>query len=200
MTSLYSKWARERYEQEQKQNAQEVERLNQMKLSEWLEAKESRRPNIFVDQDNTLLVLMDKFSLDKKGKWAKENATEAVINKYPVAILPRPGAKQFLKECKKIGNVYVLTAGVSHYQKQVLAKVGMLELVEDVFGRDNFHEVPQGRSILIDNLPHNHGNSVVKLQSMGGGMYIKVSDWEGDHSNDSELINALAKIHQAFAS
>jgi FMN phosphatase YigB (HAD superfamily) len=167
--SLYSEWARKRYAEEHQRIAQDQERHNEMKLSEWLEAKSVEESIIFVDQDNTLLLLATMEHIARLGSWANENSTSANIMGYHVGILPRPDARHFLAECRRMAKVYVLTAGVSHFQEQVLDAVKMRDAVDGVFGRDNYHEVPKGkRSILIDNLPHNHPNSVAKLDAMGG--------------------------------
>lgn len=110
-----------------------------MYLSKWLEEKENGQPNIFVDQDNTLLYSTSDKIIKKLGKWAIENAVSANIFGNQLSILPRPFALNFLNECRKIGKVYILTAGISSFQKQVLEKVNMLNSVEGVYGRDNFH-------------------------------------------------------------
>ncbi len=198
--SLYSEWARSRYAEEHQRIAQEQERHNEMKLSEWLEAKSAEEPAIFVDQDNTLLLLATMEHIARLGNWANDNSKFANIMGYHVGVLPRPHALNFLSECRRIAKVYVLTAGVSHFQQEVLETVGMLDAVDGIFGRDNYHEVPKGkRSLLIDNLPHNHPNSVAKLDAMGGGMFLKVPDWEGLDPKDQALMNILPKIQKAFA-
>lgn len=199
--SLYSVWARKRYEEEQKKVLLEQEENNQMHLSEWLEDKGNKQPSIFVDQDNTLLYLTSAETIAQLGEWAKDNSVFARISGYQVAILPRPHALHFLSECRRIGKVYILTAGVSGFQKQVLDKVHMLDAVEGVYGRDNFHEVPQDqKKVLIDNLPFNHPNSKAKLHAMGGGMYLKVPDWEGQDSKDDALLRTISTLKKTFNS
>lgn len=201
MPSLYSIWARKRYEEEAKKNAQDLENHNMLKLSEWLESKKILKPTIFVDQDNTLLCLTDKTTLSNLGDWENKNATFVDIMGNHVGVSPRPNAKTFLAECKKIGTVYILTAGITTFQEKVLESVGMLNMVQDVYGRDRYHEVPKdGHNILIDNLPHTHANSDAKLLVMGGGMFIKVADWNGDNKNDNILLEIVPKIKKAFQS
>jgi FMN phosphatase YigB (HAD superfamily) len=198
--SLYSIWARQRYEEEHRKLAQDQEKHNQMKLEEWLEEKSNKEPTIFVDQDNTLLLLANMESMARRGKWVNDNSAFANIMGYHVGILPRPHALKFLAECNKIGTVYVLTAGDSSFQKQVLKTVGMLDSVKGVFGRDTYHEVPKAsRSVLIDNLAHSHPNSVEKLQAMGGGAFLKVPDWEGLDPKDTYLMEILPKLKKIFA-
>src|SRR4051812_22513477 len=98
--SLYSLWARKRYSEEQIKNAQDLERHNHMKLSEWLEAKKNAEPTIFVDQDNTLLLLSGMDHIARLGSWANNNTTFSHVMGYNVDILPRPHAKTFLNECR----------------------------------------------------------------------------------------------------
>lgn len=199
--SLYSFWARKRYAEEVKKNAEELEKHNMLKLSEWLETKKNLEPTIFVDQDNTLLYLSDVMTMSRLGSWANNNATFADIMGNNVGILPRPHAKNFLSECKKIGTVYILTAGTTSFQEKVLESVGMLSMVKDVYGRDRYHEVPKGgHNILIDNLPHTHFNSDSKLAVMGGGMFLKVPDWNGDNKDDNALLETLVKVKKAYQS
>jgi hypothetical protein len=170
-------------------------------LSEWLNSRRSNKFAIYVDQDETLLSLNGGGDIPHKGNWAVQNAIFKELFGQHLAIVPRPHAIEFLKECKTIAPTYVLTAGLSAYQEQVLEAVGMLDLIEDVFGRDRLHDLPQNvNGILIDNLPHNSGNSVAKLQAMGGGMYIKVPDWTGQDPNDNALLRTIPSIKKAFAS
>ncbi len=198
-TSLYSIWARKRYAEEQRKNAEEIESNNMMKLKEWLEAKKNAEPTIFVDQDNTLLLLSSMENLSRMGHWANNNSTFTNIMGHNLGILPRPHAKAFLSECRRMATVYILTAGTSQFQEQVLKAVGLLDVVNGVYGRDTYYEVPKGKnSILIDNLPHTHPNSVAKMEAMGGGMFLKVSDWNGDKPKDNELMEALPKLRKLY--
>lgn len=199
--SFYSMIARAKYEEEKNKSILDQEKNNQMQLSEWLKKLDDEKANIFVDQDNTLLYLTSPETIKDLGDWATKNTVFANISGYKTAILPRPHALTFLKECKKIGRVFILTAGISKFQKQVLEKVNMLEAVEDVFGRDNFHEVPQsGKKVLIDNLQFNHPNSKAKLQAMGGGFYLQVPDWEGKDPKDNALSRAISTLKKQFVS
>lgn len=197
--SLYSIWARKRYEEEHRKIAEDQERHNQMQLSEWLDAKKMEESMIFVDQDNTLLLLSGMEHVARLGSWANDHSKFANIMGYHVGVLPRPHALGFLGECRRIAKVYVLTAGVTHFQEEVLKTVNMLDAVDGVFGRDRYHEVPKGKkSILIDNLPHNHPNSVAKLDAMGGGMFVKVPDWEGENPKDNALMGLLPNLRKVF--
>jgi hypothetical protein len=198
--SLYSKWIRQRLKDEYQRLQEEQEALNMRTLSEWLSSQKDNKPAIFIDQDETILSLNSSGTVPKKGEWAVKNAVFKELFGHSLAIIPRPHAADFLRECKTLAPTYILTAGLSMYQEQVLDSVGLLDYVEDVFGRDRFHDLPKGvKGILIDNLPHNSGNSSAKLQAMGGGMYLKVPDWTGENPHDNVLMDILPKIKQAFA-
>lgn len=191
MISLYSKLARQRYEAERKKNEEDLERNNMLRLSEWLEFQIDD-PTIFVDQDETLLHLGYKSEISNL-----KNKNSFFID--DLGIVVRPNAYTFLKECRKIAKVYILTAGITNFQRKILEKVNLINVVEGVYGLDQFHNVPQKKkATLIDNLPYNHPNSAAKLEAMGGGMFFKVPDWYGTKSDDNALMELLPKIKQVY--
>lgn len=168
------------------------------KLSEWLEAKNNKKA-LFIDQDETLLVTRNMENLARLGSWANQNAKHASIMGNNVGVVVRPFARWFLEECRKVAPTFILTAGTTPFQEQVLKAAGLLDSVQDVYGRDIYHQVPQGTmGLLVDNM-HPHTSIVQeKLHAMGGGLFINIPDWEGTDPKDTALKGVLSAIKKTF--
>lgn len=81
---------------------------------------------------------------------------------------PRPGAFEFLAELRKMAGVQALTMGITWHQNLVLAALGMDRCFDAVYGRDEFLNVPpQGKCILVDNMPYDDDFSIEKMVSIG---------------------------------
>lgn len=80
----------------------------------------------------------------------------------------RPSARAFLEELGRNYEVSVLTLGHSHFQAKVLKELGLLKLVDAIYGPDNCDAVPKPNNfVLIDDMePFSVGISY-KLRWLG---------------------------------
>lgn len=169
-------------------------------IEAWLEAKKNKT-SLFIDQDETLLVTRHRETVVRMGHWANNNAVFTNIYGNDVGIILRPGVKEFLGECKKIAPTYILTAGSTPFQLEVLEAVGVLDLVEEVYGRDRYHAVPKDRAgILVEDRRPNDIIVVEKLQAMGGGVVLTLPAWDGMNKDDKFLSKAIPRIRKVFSS
>lgn len=196
--SLYSEWARKRRTKEIEEGYENQKRHEMQKLSEWLETKNNSKA-LFIDQDETLLVTRNMETLVRMGSWANQNAKHGNIMGNNVGIVVRPHAREFLEACRKIAPTFILTAGITPFQEEVLEMANLLDVVKEVYGRDRYQLVPKTHAgLLVDNM-HPHSSIVQeKLNAMGGGLYVNIPDWEGTNPNDKALPSVLAAIKKSF--
>jgi hypothetical protein len=132
----------------------------------------SNNPAFFVDFDETLV---SSNRVNKFNDELQELIDDQDVNKYLfedrgqnwVSFL-RPHAIEFLNELKKLGNVYILTAGAKEFQLPIKKYFHMPISDDHVFGPNQYFEVPYFKNaFLIDNL-HFHASDIIdKLTVMG---------------------------------
>lgn len=185
--SLYSEWAKKRRDKEMREGYEKQEQMGMKKLSEWLESK-NNKVTLFIDQDETLLVSRNIETVARMGAWANQHAAYHNIMGTNIGVIVRPGANEFLQECRRIAPTVILTAGATFFQEQVLEAVGLLNEVGEVFGRDRYHQVPKDRAGLLVDDRHPHDMIVQeKLNAMGGGLFLNVPAWHGLDKDDKVL-------------
>lgn len=126
---------------------------------------------IYVDLDETLIHGFHpgdgRYPSDES---VKSDFETAYIESDNYLIVLRPGTKEFLKSLQSISpNIFILTAGQVEFQTQVASKIGILNLVKGIYGRDSkVNEVPKfGEAILVDDLGFFTPNTYYKLLQMG---------------------------------
>jgi FMN phosphatase YigB (HAD superfamily) len=198
--SLYSEWAKNRREQEIREGYKKQGDMEMQKITEWIASK-NNKITLFIDQDETLLVTRNLETIARMGVWANQTAIHESIMGHHVGIVVRPGAKQFLLACKQIATTVILTAGITPYQEEVLEAAGLLNLVDEVYGRDRYHSVPKDRAgLLVEDRAPNDQIVQEKLAAMGGGLYIKVPAWHGGDQHDNALAALPARIKSSLSS
>lgn len=125
----------------------------------------SQHFRVFVDCDRTLVNtdlknLLSPALFDRRRKFVTQGKlvlTEA-----------RPSALDFLRALNKTYSVSILTLGHSRFQSKVLAALGMLELVESIYGPDNWQELtkPDG-FVLIDDMSPDSIGIAYKMRWLG---------------------------------
>ncbi len=126
------------------------------------------RPRLFVDMDKcTVLTLEVSQQEDNEFEGRFTHIAEippcteraSIWGPYLGDIVisaARPSAQAFLIELAKLGDVEILTNGLSSHQIPILRGLGLLELVKFVWCRDNIDQMPVPRRcrwVLIDDHP-----------------------------------------------
>jgi len=85
----------------------------------------------------------------------------------------RPYAKEFIEGLKTIGTVLLLTLSTKRYAEYFLEKIGVTNIVDEVYSRENISKLPKLLSyVLIDN---DAEVAVLKEKAilLAGGMFTK---------------------------
>lgn len=169
--------------------------------------------HVYVDLDETLVasarVQRDPDKEDRLRSSGYELA-EVADGAYLVAL--RPGARELLSSLRSLGRVSLCTAASRPYADEVLQSFGLTSLLDEVISKEDFGSgIPDGRVILIDNLPPEASDIQEKLRTVGaapanpsdGAHYMKhlvrVSDFYGQ-PGDSELSRVADRVRAALAS
>lgn len=133
---------------------------------------------VFVDCDRTLVntevypLLCHQLFFDRRKnkfffQW-RQIITEA-----------RPSARQFLEELSKKYRVEVLSLGHSEFQTRVLTELGLLDLVEKVWGPDNVHKISRPEQfVLIDDMAGESLGIAYKMTWLGRKRsLVNITDW-----------------------
>lgn len=168
--------------------------------------------SIFVDLDETLIHTPTlEYTFDPGFKFPEGVETFELKNgKLSIQIGVRPGARQFLTELRKLGNVYMLTAANKKYA-DIMNEHGKLGFDSaHIFNRKHIKHDPykrktgivSGTNILIDNLPsHENWDKLRFLATYGScRKYIKVMDFNGfpEQGFDNDYINELLEVIRAL--
>lgn len=123
----------------------------------------------------------------------------------------RPSARTFLEELNLTYDVAVLTLGNSHFQEKVLGKLGLLNLVDAIYGPDNCESVPKmDRFVLIDDMEPFSVGITYKLRWLGHHKAGNLHNWPlllhrhivqchpfgGGLDDGQPLTNLLEAVHE----
>lgn len=90
----------------------------------------------------------------------------------------RPSAKVFLEELRRSYDVSILTLGHSHFQARVLKQLGLLSLVDSIYGPDNCDQVPKTDNfVLIDDMEPFSVGIAYKMRWLGHQKSNDVNNW-----------------------
>ena len=116
---------------------------------------------IYVDLDETL-VKTSNFRAITTHK-------DAVVIDDVYSSVLRPGTRQFLKRLRKLTDkTYILTTGLSEFQRRVIYAHQIDDLIDGLYGRDEYPKIRQNKfCLLIDDLPIDTMGVLLKLNAMG---------------------------------
>lgn len=145
---------------------------------------------IFIDLDETLVYTEEK----------------SYVPVFPedVHTCLRPHALYFLEKVKKFKlPMYILTAGLTGFQKVVCEKLGIDKYIDDVIGRDEYHNAPLcNNPILIDDRDFDRELTQRKAHAINLEKHrcIKVKPWNPDMKHDTELITVFKELEKMINS
>lgn len=120
---------------------------------------------VFVDCDRTLVntdiaPLISNRLFDKRKKF--------VLGSRLILTEARPSAHDFLKALSEKYAVSILTLGHSKFQARVLDKLGLLHMIESIYGPDNWNQltIPDG-FVLVDDMSAESIGIAYKMQWLG---------------------------------
>lgn len=149
-----------------------------------------KRPRIFVDADNTLLktfVCAPDWLADKLGRVHHVTGIPPLEHNSPSgrkgdirASVARPSAHSFLLELSQLGRVEILTYSSTKHQVPVLETLGLRKLVQEVWGKDNIHQMPPTRRtrwVLVDDEWPDEPRTEKKFKWLGYAQQDSIAKW-----------------------
>jgi hypothetical protein len=107
---------------------------------------------VFVDCDLTL-VKTDVYPMLCKQMFFDRRKNKFFYQWKFVATEARPTAHQFLEALGQKYKVHILSLGHSVFQTRVLTELGMIDMVDKIWGPDNVHELSRPENfVLIDDM------------------------------------------------
>jgi NLI interacting factor-like phosphatase. len=125
----------------------------------------SRHFRVFVDCDRTLV------NTDLKNVISPplfDKRTKFITQGKLVLTEARPSAMQFMEALNQKYDVSILTLGHSKFQAKVLGALGMMHLIQSIYGPDNWQELtkPDG-FVLIDDMSADSIGIAYKMRWLG---------------------------------
>ena len=122
---------------------------------------------VFVDCDLTL-VKTDVYPLFSTNTLLEKRKHRFLHQWKFVATEARPTAAQFLEELNKKYKVHILSLGHSEFQTRVLTKLGLIDMVDKIWGPDNVQGLSRPDNfVLIDDMAGESLGIAYKMTWMG---------------------------------
>jgi hypothetical protein len=167
------------------------------------------RPDIYIDVDETLVWTARVSYHPELVKLPEHKIIKSHIADY-ISFL-RPGAKELINECQKLGNTAILTSGDGPFQTEVLAAHGITGV--KVYGRGTQTLPAAPTKVLIEDLDICTMGAQDKLHLLlrdadidhwgrieeplpDEVKYIKVKPWYAPNLADTELQKATAQLQK----
>jgi hypothetical protein len=133
---------------------------------------------VFVDCDRTL-VNTEVYPLLCRQLFFDRRKNKFFFQWRHVITEVRPSAREFLEELSKKYTVHVLSLGHSVFQTRVLTELGLINLVEKIWGPDNVHEISRPEQfVLIDDMAGESLGIAYKMTWLGRKRsLINLNDW-----------------------
>lgn len=168
---------------------------------------------VFVDCDRTLVntdiaPLVSKRLFDKRKKF--------VLGSRLILTEARPSAHDFLRALSERYSVSILTLGHSKFQTKVLTALGMMHMIESIYGPDNWNQLtkPDG-FVLVDDMSAESIGIAYKMQWLGRRRGLEnIMHWEsivnfhliqcepymGGEHDEAPLTKHLDDVHERMLS
>jgi hypothetical protein len=133
---------------------------------------------VFVDCDRTL-VNTDVYPLVCRQLFFDKRKNKFFFQWRHVITEARPSAREFLEQLSKKYTVEVLSLGHSVFQTRVLTELGLVDLIEKIWGPDNCHEISRpDEFVLIDDMSGESIGIAYKMTWLGRKRnLIDITDW-----------------------
>jgi hypothetical protein len=170
---------------------------------------------VFVDCDRTL-VNTEVYPLVSRQLFFDRRKNKFFFQWRHVITEPRPSSREFLQELAKKYRVEVLSLGHSVFQTKVLTELGLIGLVEKIWGPDNCQDIPRPeRFVLIDDMAGEslgiaykmtwlgRRRNLVNLQDWGkilNSHFIQCRPFTGGTEDEQPLVDFLPTIDNLLAS
>lgn len=160
-----------------------------MNFAEWFRRRETIK--IFVDFDHTLVNVIPKSSDYYQGEKFDVPCNYDVEGEFVAYV--RPGAREFMKALEVMGDVAILTFGLTENQKSIAQIVG---LDYPVYGRDQYDQVPKSTDgYLVDDRGFMDSLTQYKMHAIGiqdrPQNIVKVLEFYAGETDDNELQHIL---------
>ncbi len=135
---------------------------------------------VFVDCDRTL-VNTEVYPLVCRQLFLDRRKHKFFFQWRHVITEARPSSREFLETLRKTYRVEVLSLGHSVFQTKVLTELGLIDLVEKIWGPDNVHEIPKPeRFVLVDDMAGESLGIAYKMNWLGRKRsLVNLEDWTG---------------------
>lgn len=133
---------------------------------------------VYVDCDRTL-VNTDVYPVLCKQLFFDRRKIKFFFQWRHIITEARPSAREFLSELRKNYRVEILSLGHSVFQTRVLTELGLIDLVDKIWGPDNCQQIPRPeRFVLIDDMEAESIGIAYKMNWLGRKRsLVTIEDW-----------------------